>query len=158
MYWIVDGLRLKRDRETFFESLRYERVVSASPLTLVVPVDECAILQRWDDGRVLVFFDFGEIDDQSDRLRFRAPVLWASAPRSAKGNAVLMPVYRKTFLETMIKGEPLRGINFSKMFERARRLLMPQVISSWPHPRKPHPASFEHYLAKKRRARSWRRF
>lgn len=154
MCWVVNGLRLKHDRRLFFESLRCGTIERVSHLTLVVPVERCVLLQKWADSRVHTFFDFGEIEQASDMFRFGAPVLWASHPRSPKGMAVVTPVYRKVFLESRIKGEPLKGIDFSKAFERALRPSVPRSIPVPPHPRKPRPLSFQQYLARQRRARS----
>lgn len=80
MCWVVNGQRLKLDRQRFFASLRLEGVVTVNPLTLVVPVKGCAPLQKWADSRVLVFFDFGEIEDAGDLFRGGAPALWALRP------------------------------------------------------------------------------
>jgi len=132
MCWVVDGLRLKWDGRQFSEALQYREVVSFNPLILVVPVSNCTLLRKWADSRVRVFFDFG------------GPILWASLPRRPNGFAVLMPVPRDNFLEAMIKGQPIKGI--------ALRLSVPLVIPS------PRPGSFEHFLARKDRARARRRF
>jgi hypothetical protein len=89
-------------------------------LTLIAPVEKCVLLQKWAESRVLVFFDLGEIEDKGDMYRFGAPVLWASDPRCPNGTAVLWPVYRRIFIEAVIKGEPLNG-KFSKVLQcRAR--------------------------------------
>jgi hypothetical protein len=81
-------------------------------------------------------------------LRLRGPVLWASDPTNPTGEAVLTPVYRKTFLEAVTKGEPTKGI-FAKV--AVRRRSVPQVIPSWSHPGKPRLRSFKGYIARKRR-------
>ena len=156
MYWVVNGLRLKWDRRRFIEALRCGRPVSVSPLTWVAPVEKCVLLQKWANSRVPVFFDFGETED--DRSRFEAPLLWALVPTRSKGKAILRPVYRKSFVEAVTKGEPVKGINFPKVTRRTRRLSLPQVIPSPPHPWKPRPPSFKQYLARKRQARSRIRF
>lgn len=160
MYWVVNGQKQKGDRRQFYESLRRRKVLNANPLTVVVPVEKCMLLQKWADSRVLVFFDFGEIEEASDVFRFGAPVLWARDPRSPKGKAVLTPVYRKIFLESMTKGEPLKGINFSKAFGQPLRLSVPQVILSLPHPRRPEPPRPKPPRPKRysrRRRRPWSR-
>jgi hypothetical protein len=132
MCWVVDRLRLKWDGRQFSEALQCREVLSAEPLILVVPVDGCTLLRKWADSRVRVFFDFG------------GPILWASLPKRPKGFAVVMPVPRAQFLEAMIKGQSIKGI--------ALRLSVPLVIPS------PRPGSFEHFLARKDRARARRRF
>lgn len=106
MCWVVDGLRLKWDGRRFVEALRSGTRLSDSPFILVAPVEECTLLQKWGDSRVLVFFDFGAAD------------LWVSLPERPNGFAVLMPVPRKTFLEAMINGEPIK---FLRVIRRTRR-------------------------------------
>jgi hypothetical protein len=158
MYWIVNGQRLKWDRPQFFKSLRCGRIMSANPLTLIVPLESCVLLRKWAGSRVRVFFDFGETEDEDDMFRFRAPVLWSLDPRRPNGTVVLRPVYRKSFLESVIKNEPLRGINFSKVLQRVLRLYVPQVIPSRPHRWQPHRPSFKQYIARKHRAQARKRF
>jgi hypothetical protein len=96
MYWVVNGTRLKGDRRKFFQALRWERVVRASALTLIVPVNECTLLLKWTGSAVPVFFDFGDMDDENDMIRFKTPALWGSFPGSPKGTAYLIPTYRNT--------------------------------------------------------------
>jgi competence protein CoiA len=129
MCWMVDGLRLKWDQSQFLETLRCRDAVRIGA-RFALPVDKCTLLRKWADSRVLVFFDFGE------------SILWASLPeRKPKGFAILTPVYRKSFLEAMIKGEPLKGIAF--------KVFMPPVTRR---------GSLEHYMAQKNRARARIRF
>jgi len=158
MWWIVNGQRLKLDRPQFFKLLRYERIMRASPLKFVVPVESCVLLQKWADSRVTVLFDFGETEDEGDIFRFGAPVLWASDPKRSKGTVVLRPVYRKSFVESVIENKPLKGINFVKVLQRVLRLSVPQVTPVRPHRWKPHRPSFRQSIARKHRARARKRF
>jgi len=64
--------------------------------------------------------------------------------------AVLKPVFRQKFMDAVLKGEHPRGIAFPEVFERALQVSVPS--------RPPHPRSFEAYLERKRRARTWKRF
>ena len=152
MCWIVNGQRLKDDRSQFFASLRLGKIVNASPLTVFVPIESCMLLRKWADSRVLVFFDFGESEDAGDVFRFGAPVLWASDPRRPNGKAVLTPIYRSVFLEAMSKGEPLKGMDFSKFFGQPPRRPVTQVIVSPPYPWKPRPRKYKRYASRKGRA------
>ncbi len=122
MCWVVNGLRLEGDRPRFYEALLRGVRFRVTPLIWLVPVKKCLLLQKWANSRVRVYFDFGEFDDAG----FRAPVLWVLKPRSPKGVAVLMPVYRKNFIEAMTKGEPVKGI-FPVI---VRRSSVPQAILS----------------------------
>jgi hypothetical protein len=150
MLWVVDGQRLKGDRSQFFESLRSGIIANTSPLAVVVPVENCMLLRKWADSRVLIFFDFGETGDAGDVLRFGAPVLWASDPRRPVGKAVLTPIYRSVFLEAMTKGEPLKGMDFSKVFGQPLRPPVQRVILSPPYPWNPRPRKFKRYTRKRR--------
>jgi hypothetical protein len=149
MFWVVNGQRLKGDRSQFYKLLRLERIVSANPLTLVVPAEECLLLQKWAESRTQVFFDFGEAEEAGDLLRFGAPVLWASHPKRPIGKAVLRPVFRKSFIEAAMKGEPVRGIDFSKVFGQPLRPPAQRVILSSPYPWNPRPRKFKRYTRKR---------
>lgn len=155
MHWVVDGQRLKWDRRRFRDALRCGTHVSVSPMTWIAPVDKCLLLQKWADSGVLVFFDFGETEDEGDIFRFRAPVLWALVPSDLKGKVVLRPVYRKNFIEAVSKGERIGGIVL-KTIKRMRRISAP-ALPSLPHLGKPRPVSFRQYIARKRRSRTWER-
>lgn len=151
MCWVVNGQNRKGDRSKFFASLRLGKVVNVNPLTVLVPIEDCMLLRKWAESRVLVLFDFGETEEESDALRFGAPVLWASSPSREKGKAVLTPVFRSVFLEAMTKGEPIKGMDFSKVFGQPLRPPVPRVILSSPYPWNPRPRKFKRY-ARKRRA------
>jgi hypothetical protein len=153
MYWIVDGLRLQRDRPQFFEELRYADLVSVRPFSLIARAS--SLPQKWASSRVHVFFDFGAVEHESDCWRFGAPVLWAMMPNSPKGYAVLQPAYRAAFIDAMLKGKYPNGIVLPAEIER--RLIMarvPQPLQSPP----PRPGSFAHHMARKDSARRRVRF
>jgi hypothetical protein len=154
MCWVVNGQRLKWDRRHFFEAVHGGKVLTAKPLTLVVPVDKCLLLRKWADSRVRVFFDFGDTEEPGDVFRFGAPVLWAAEPGSPKGMAVLRPVRRSAFLEAMINGGPLKGIDFSKVFERVRRAALPPPPS---RSRASKPARRKYRRFTPRTQRTWSR-
>lgn len=129
MCWVVNGLRLKNDRQKFFQALRLGLVVQENPLTLVVPTASCLLLRKWENSQKLVVFDFGETEDSTDPVHFGAPVLWTSRPGRQKGETVLMPIHRARFLDAMIKGGYLIGV----------KGVMPPVqvpAPSWMRPRR----------------------
>lgn len=110
MCWVVDGLKLKNDRQNFFETLRRGRVLQHSLLTYVVPTGSSMLLHKWENSQKLVMFDFGEREEPSDPVHLGAPVLWGALPARQRGGAVLRPIYRTQFLDSMTKNEPLVGI------------------------------------------------
>jgi hypothetical protein len=153
MYWIVDGLRLQRDKSQFSEQLRYAELASVRPWTMISRVSP--LMTKWADSRVHVFFDFGPDEFESARYRFGAPVLWAKVPGSQKGIAVLQPVYRADFIEAMLKGEYPKGIALPGEIERRlAQARLPYYRQSPP----PRPGSFAHHQAMKDRARRRIRF
>jgi hypothetical protein len=110
MCWIVNGQRLKRDRQNFFEALRVGVVQVANPLTITVPTKTCLLLRKWENSKTLVLFDFGEAQEEGDLVRFGAPVLWSMSPGSPNGQAVFMPIFRDRFVDAMLKNEQLIGV------------------------------------------------
>jgi hypothetical protein len=148
MYWIVDGLRLRRDRPHFFDEMRFADLMSVRPFTLIARASP--LLQKWAESRVHVFIDFGPEEQNSDRWRFGAPGLWARSPKSPKGFAILHPVYRAAFIEAMLKGGYPKGIVLPAEIERSL------VMSRLPQPPQSpplRPGSFAHHMARKDRAR-----
>jgi competence protein CoiA len=133
MCWVVNGQRLKGDRQKFVGALRLGQAVQANPLTVVVPTQNFLLLRKWENSGTLVLFDFGEIEEESDAVRCGAPVLWASRPGSPTGQAVLMPILRSRFLEAMIKGEPLIGVKSNPPVVRVPNFTTPPP----PHRRNP---------------------
>lgn len=110
MCWVVNGLRLKMDRKRFYQMLRAGVVTELNPLTIIVPMERCLLLRKWESSQRLVLFDFGEVEEEGDPLRFGAPVLWAVHPGRPTGQAVLMPVLRDRFVDAMINNRPLIGV------------------------------------------------
>lgn len=151
MCWVVNGLRLTRERRAFFEALRLARALRANPLTLAVPTENCLLLRKWENSRTLVLFDFGESGEESDPVRFGAPVLWGLHPGSPTGQAALMPIFRARFVDAVIKGDPLIGINCGQNAAPAVRV--PRLAVSLPPPRpwNPGPPKRTRYGAGKRR-------
>jgi hypothetical protein len=143
MAWVVDGLRRKTDRSRFFEALKNRgRVVRGKPLTLSIPSDKGALLRDWIDSRVPVFFDFQGINDLEDVFPFAE--LWRLDPKSPDGWAHLAPVRRADFIEALLKGAGIKGIDFSKQLEYVPKA---QAI------RGRRATGFQQYMARKRRAR-----
>ena len=157
MVWVVDGLRRARDRACFFASLGAATVVSLKPLTVSLPSNKGALLRDWAASRVPVFFDFGDISEPGDTLRFHKPVLWRLNPGSPEGSAHLSPVMKSSFGDAHLKGLPLKGMDWSAAVKlarslRAARSFIPQA------PRSRGALGFHQYMAKKQRARARRRF
>jgi competence protein CoiA len=146
MVWVVDGLRCESHRPRFFESLARSSIVKANPLTFSLPLNKCALLRDWADSRKPVFFDFGDNSEAGDTLRFRMPVLWRLDPHSPKGEALLSPVLKTSFLDKYVKGLPLKGIDYSVELRAVYAALLQQAPQS----------GFERYMARRQRTR--RRF
>ena len=110
MYWVVNGLRLKKDRATFIEALRLGLVVQENPITIVVPTTSSMLLRKWENSQKLVVLDFGELEESGDQVNFSAPVLWTARPGQQKGETVVMPIYRARFMDALLKNGPLIGV------------------------------------------------
>lgn len=114
MCWVVNGLRLKNDRAKFVETLRLGVVVQENPLTIVVPTASSMLLRKWENSQKLVVFDFGELEEPTDPVKFGVPVLWTARPGQETGQTVLMPIYRARFVDGMLKNEPLIGVKSAR--------------------------------------------
>lgn len=119
--WVVDGLRRKRDRPSFFASLIRSQIFSLKPLTYLLYPDENAILSEWSGSSVPVFLDFGEDIEQENMQRFSVPVLWRLDPVKSRNGAYLTPVRKDSFAAAYIGGLPLKGFDrTSALTQRAR--------------------------------------
>jgi competence protein CoiA len=154
MVWVVDGLRRKRYRTRFFTSLGAPTVVKFKPLTFLLPSNEGALLRDWAASRVPVFFDFGDLSEPSDTLRFDKPILWRLNPRSLNGRVYLSPVLKTSFLDAHLKRLPLKGFDCSAV-ERARSLRAARSFMQQA-PRSGAARGFDRYIARKEKRR--RRF
>lgn len=151
MAWVVDGTRRVHDRGRFFKSIGAARITLAKPLTLSIPITDDALLRDWSISPAPVFFDFGDVSEPSDPLRFREPVLWRLMPDKDYGNAYIAPVTKALFCESYLNGSSLAGFDYSAILNRSA---VPQ-----PPARGPHQATgFQRYLAQRQFARSRRRF
>src|SRR5262249_40916688 len=86
MVWVVDGLRLKRDRAQFFASVDAAIVINGEPPIVLVRWKEGALLRDWGASRVPVYFDFG------------GDTLWRLNPCTPNGMTYLSPVLKTGFL------------------------------------------------------------
>lgn len=152
MVWVVDGQRRTRDREQFVASFGSATVVNFKPLTFSFPSKEGALLRDWGASRVPVFFDFGDLSEFRDTLGFHKPILWLLRSRSSNGRTHLLPVFKTSFVPAYLKGQPLKGMDYSAaarslpFFSIQRAALSRSVTGS------------HQYLARKQQARSRARF
>jgi len=144
MVWVVDGQRLKRDKPRFFKALNAGVARCREPLVKDVFPDDCALVRKWVDSRVPVFFDFGE------------PDLWYLDPKSGDLFAYLTPARRTDFIEAARKGTYRMGLSGADAVAQPIRAVVQPVQLQRPR-RSRRPESFREYLARKQRARSRRR-
>lgn len=125
MFWVIDGLRRKRDWADFAVAIReHGRVIFDKPLIKSVPADMGALLRDWSDSRVPVLFDFGE------------PVLWLLFPIKLEGRALVSTVRRDAFIRALLNGSHTNIINWSMMLARLGAVLPRRRatgISALPH-------------------------
>jgi hypothetical protein len=146
MIWVVNGLRLERDKPSFYEALRAGRRTEQEPLKFLVPSNRCSLLRNWDNRPVSVFFDFGTAQEEIDW--FGEPILWRSIPKRSGDGTLLSPIPVANFLETLWRDVPLKGV----------RGVLPTPVPNLEYVRVPYrPGSFEEYMAQKARQRSRRR-
>jgi hypothetical protein len=155
MDWVVNGLRRKRDKATFYEginALRPYDPVAQRVLRYKMLSDECALLRDWAGSTRDVFFDFGATEE--DAARFGQPVLWHLHAKSPAGWAILTPVPVAWFIASRRNGTSLHAMplapSYLKMVEaelrRARATQMRPL------------SGFELYWARKHRQRVRQRF
>lgn len=60
LIWVVDGLRLKKDKPQFLNALEEGTKVGGDKIVRIAFWDECRLLREWADGNRYIFFDFDE--------------------------------------------------------------------------------------------------
>jgi hypothetical protein len=128
MVWVVDGLSRKRDSAQFYQALRSGRIVREKPLTVAIPAGEGALLRDWGNSRVPVFFDFGLTDLQTDIFLIETPLLWRVEPMRPDGWAHLAPARRASFIKSLLRGEPFKGIDGTTRMDKVRGMRVAQTM------------------------------
>lgn len=102
LIWVVDGLRLKRDRSTFFDHLDTKSPSTSKPRSYELNYRVPQILRRWADSRTHVYFDFGQC------------ILWEMPPQRGVWQAYISPVLKSEFIEAISDGrKPMHTSNVS---------------------------------------------
>lgn len=140
LVWVVDGLRRKRDKVKFFESLSEVASVSnpQSPVRRIFKVswDDCALLRDWSGTSTPVFFDFGDEDS----------MLWCLLPRGPDRTAYVLEFLRAGFIafhrNEVIDRDFFSDLlkNFgSSILELSSRSRTPKLVHVVQRPRYQHP-------------------
>ncbi|MCC7404856.1 MAG: hypothetical protein IT288_10710 [Bdellovibrionales bacterium] len=116
--WIVNGARLKRDKEQFFKALEQGIKVCENPQVTKVFSSESSFIEKWIGSRTPVYFDFG---DES--------VLWCMYPTGKNLWCFVSPVRREDFvLSHQGKEEQLSMfLSFWQIFGRVIEMYAAQV-------------------------------
>lgn len=92
LVWVVNGMRRKKDKSKFFDSLREVASVTdqQSPVRRIFKIlwDDCALFRDWSESSSPVFFDFGKEE----------PMLWCLLPKSSEGEAYVLEFLRAGFI------------------------------------------------------------
>jgi hypothetical protein len=155
MIWVVDGVRLKRDRRQFFACLKALAVVKGELRELLRK--EGALLRDWGASRVPVYFDFGDSEPE-DGLHFDAPTLWRLNPCGPNGKAYLSAVPKTLFVHAHLNGEPFEEMASTAVERAAARYVMQQSPLSQPQTgfqqyRPQRLTGFHQWLARRERKR-----
>jgi hypothetical protein len=156
LIWVVDGVRCKRDEKQFMQSLVSGACISTKPPLFSIYASECALLQKWGDSRVPVFFDFGAKKPEES-------VLWCLLPGTNVRRYVVpftragFPGIHRTGATRDLLAESLTVLSeaISSYALRCQAQELHQLAQVPQYGRRQRrPASFHEYLALKRRARS----
>lgn len=111
MVWVVNGLRIQREKKRFDIQLGQARVLQNTPVKLRVPIGKCSILKTWADSRVGVYIDFGNMLFSDIRFNFSIPALWRLYPGTVEAHVDIAPVWQGDFIDAALKGGSMNGIN-----------------------------------------------
>lgn len=149
--WIVNGGRLKRDKNQFFKAIENGMRICDTPQVAKIFSSESSLVEKWSNCQVPVFFDFGD-----------ASLLWCLYPTNSNHWRFICPVRREDFIawHQGEEGQLQRFLGFLQVFknviltyaaqtQRQQQLNLQRQILMRP------PTRFQRYLA---RQRSRRRF
>lgn len=107
--WIVNGARVKRERDQFFQAIQNGIRICENPQVLRVSSSESSLIEKWVGSQAPVYFDFG--DDE---------VLWCMYPTGSGPWCFMAPVRREDFVSSHQGGaEPLsRFLGFMQVFRK----------------------------------------
>jgi len=106
--WVVNGNRLKRDRERFFKAIERGPRICDNPQVIKIFSSESSLIEKWSDCQVPVFFDFGEDS-----------FLWCLYPTNSNQWRFVAPVQREDFIACHQgeKGQLQRFLGFLQIFK-----------------------------------------
>jgi hypothetical protein len=109
LVWVVDGTRLKKGAEKFFETVREGSLIANSAYVRRISSDGCRLIRDWADGRAPVLFDFCDGGD-----------LWWLAFGRQGGPPYVLPLPRSDFINIHRDGIPQ---DFNKLAKTVSALL-----------------------------------
>lgn len=124
MVWVVDGLRRKRDRQSFGKTLY---ISNRTPLVYTGFASECALLRDWVGSPVDVFFDFGP--DPEGIVSFGRPILWHLHPTDPGGKIQLMPIFTEGFIATIQKEGQFMRLSAERSITQTPALPVPTGLN-----------------------------
>ncbi|MEQ8505626.1 MAG: competence protein CoiA family protein [Rhodospirillales bacterium] len=111
MAWVINGLRVKREKKRFDLQLSHARVLQNSPLKLRIPIGNCVLIRTWVNSKVGVYIDFGDTLFSDIRFNFSIPALWRLFPGHQESHVELAPVWQAEFIDAALNGGSINGIN-----------------------------------------------
>lgn len=116
--WIVNGNRLKRDRDQFLKAVEQGVRICENPQVIRVFSSESSLIEKWAECRVPVFFDFG--DDS---------LLWCLYPINLTHWRFVAPIRREDFIACHQGAEDQlqRFLGFLHVFGRVISIYAAQI-------------------------------
>ena len=110
-------MRLKRDSVQFHNAWNYGRHVGGNSRIRKIFTDECAMLRKWGNSMVPIFFDFG--DDQN--------FWWAHAKGSSE--QVYGAQYSRTeFIEIHRNSDTSMAVDFNRLVDEFDKFVASQLL------------------------------
>jgi competence protein CoiA len=147
--WVVNGSRLKRDRDRFFKTIENGIKICDNPQVIKIFLSESSLVEKWSKSKAPVFFDFG---DES--------LLWCLYPTNSNQWGFVSPIKKVDFI-SFHQGEEnqlKRFLEFLQVFnnvilsyffqiQRQQQIDLQRQILMRPQ------SNFQRYLARQRSRR-----
>lgn len=129
MVWVVDGTRLKRDWPRFEKA--FNDLIPLGKPIFTSSFPEKHFPRNWIDANAPVLFDFLGLEKQPNLVRAKISPLWMLLPERVDGNAVVVEISRKHFVQMALRGASFVGLGKVVADELAAQLQRRRIAAEF---------------------------
>jgi hypothetical protein len=123
MTWVVDGLRLERDKGRFFKAFNEGVYIHAKPHIREIFIDECRLTKVWAGCRAPVVLDFGDSESPEEAA------LWCLLPWGQGTKGYLVGLSRAGFIHANRAAPDEPNDDFANFLMSVKRFVEQDIAS-----------------------------